>query len=303
MGRNLQTVGCCKVSVPRYSGDRRMLWPILIASPDGLLNPRTGTSSWWRLTRYISGSRTLQTLNGAVQAEAAGRAFGEFQALVRELPAADLVPVIDGFLDLAAYLGGLDAAVESHASTARQTEEATLLNELASRRARYHVAVAAADLVVIHGDCKVNNLLFASEHQREHEQEGGVLAIVDLDTLMVGAWWLDYGDLVRSAAFSREGHFDSVVFAALAAGFFAGRGTLKAVELPAALAAPAHLAYMLCVRFLADHLNGDHYFRVEQRGENLSRAQAQFAQLLELEGAATQAVMATTLEQIVAVSN
>ena len=33
---------------------------------------------------------------------------------------------------------------------------------------------------------------------------------------------------------------------------------------------------MLGVRFLTDHLSGDQYFRVTQRGENLLRAREQF---------------------------
>ena len=34
---------------------------------------------------------------------------------------------------------------------------------------------------------------------------------------------------------------------------------------------------MLAVRFLNDHLQGDVYFRVAERGENLRRAEVQFA--------------------------
>ena len=34
---------------------------------------------------------------------------------------------------------------------------------------------------------------------------------------------------------------------------------------------------MLAVRFLTDHLQGDQYFRVSHRGENLTRARSQLA--------------------------
>jgi hypothetical protein len=55
--------------------------------------------------------------------------------------------------------------------------------------------------------------------------------------------------------------------------------------------APVYVAFMLGVRFLTDHLEGDRYFKVRERGENLSRAQRQFAMMarlpvIELEAAA-----------------
>ena len=50
--------------------------------------------------------------------------------------------------------------------------------------------------------------------------------------------------------------------------------------------APRYVTLMLVVRFLTDHLEGDRYFRVERRGENLERAAAQWRLLLEMEQAA-----------------
>ncbi len=37
------------------------------------------------------------------------------------------------------------------------------------------------------------------------------------------------------------------------------------------------------LRFLADHLNGDVYFRIHRPGQNLDRARAQFALLADME--------------------
>jgi hypothetical protein len=41
--------------------------------------------------------------------------------------------------------------------------------------------------------------------------------------------------------------------------------------------APGHIAGMLGLRFLTDHLMGDVYFRTQHEGENLQRAEQQFA--------------------------
>ena len=37
------------------------------------------------------------------------------------------------------------------------------------------------------------------------------------------------------------------------------------------------------MRFLADHLNGDKYFRIHRPGQNLDRARTQFALLADME--------------------
>ena len=43
------------------------------------------------------------------------------------------------------------------------------------------------------------------------------------------------------------------------------------------------LTFETGMRFLADHLNGDKYFRIHRPGQNLDRARAQFALLEEME--------------------
>ena len=37
------------------------------------------------------------------------------------------------------------------------------------------------------------------------------------------------------------------------------------------------------LRFLADHLNGDKYFRIHRPGQNLDRARTQFALVADME--------------------
>ena len=46
--------------------------------------------------------------------------------------------------------------------------------------------------------------------------------------------------------------------------------------------APVYVAFMLGIRFLTDHLEGDRYFRVSARGDNLHRARAQFELVRQL---------------------
>jgi hypothetical protein len=100
---------------------------------------------------------------------------------------------------------------------------------------------------------------------------------------MDGTVVCDFGDLVRSGscrAVKNTGDVADVsldldLFAGLAVGYLAGADFLTEVEeriLP--LAGPV-LAFETGIRFLADHLSGDVYFRTERAGQNLQRAQGQ----------------------------
>lgn len=216
----------------------------------------------WRLFPRLP-SRSFDVLPERLLA-AAGRAFGTFLARFATFDAASLETAIDGFHDLPRYLARFDALPKGEAQA-----EAAAIDRL---REGTTATGPATPRRAIHGDCKVNNLLF-------HPQRDDVTAIIDLDTLMPGdpAW--DFGDLVRSTSAGNERpsdlSFSLPRFERLARGF---RATYGAIDSPSHFAAaPAYMSLMLAVRFLTDHLEGDHYFRVTRRGENLTRAQSQLA--------------------------
>ena len=61
------------------------------------------------------------------------------------------------------------------------------------------------------------------------------------------------------------------------------KGTLAEEEL-LSLEAGARLMTFECgLRFLADHLNGDKYFKIHRPGQNLDRARVQFALVADME--------------------
>ncbi len=223
----------------------------------------------WRLFPRLP-ARAFQTLPDRLL-EAAGEAFGGFLATFADFPE-QLETVIDGFHDLNGYLAGLDAVVaKAGAKTSAKGREP--LPELRAIEALRAVSRPGSARRVIHGDCKINNLLF-------HATEDVAVAVIDLDTLMIGdpAW--DFGDLVRSAFAGGEeakppGEFSRLRLESLCRGFTRRFGAL---DDPARYAAaPAYMSYMLAVRFLLDHLAGDVYFKVSRRADNLLRARSQLA--------------------------
>ena len=120
---------------------------------------------------------------------------------------------------------------------------------------------------IIHGDCKINNVLFDQQGER-------VLAVIDLDNNMSGHWAWDFGDLVRSVTLAVAGLMRKTTGPVCSVSCWSWFRRSRGEHL---VAAPAYLAFMLGLRFLTDHLSGDVYFSVPEHGDNLQRAREQFA--------------------------
>ena len=241
---------------------------------------------WWRSTDYIPDAR-MPDSNSLQEIEQSSRAFGEFAAALADL---DPLPAdtIARFHDLPRRLEALHAATAENAA-GRRAQVRPELEQAEVLAADVLALLASVGLErlpqrVVHNDAKLANVLL---------NHAGAI-IVDLDTTMVGPLLNDVGELLRTAAHtSEEDEPDASTvrveperYAAVVEGFAAGAGDLlTAAERESFKAAGPYLALENGVRFLADHLNGDKYFRISREGHNLDRARVQFevtAQLLRL---------------------
>ncbi|MES2696373.1 MAG: hypothetical protein V4773_23085, partial [Verrucomicrobiota bacterium] len=55
------------------------------------------TGNWWRLYDFIEGTHTVERVTSDTRAREAARAFGEYQALLEDLPGARLHETIPNF--------------------------------------------------------------------------------------------------------------------------------------------------------------------------------------------------------------
>jgi Ser/Thr protein kinase RdoA (MazF antagonist) len=241
----------------------------------------------WRLLPWIEGARAEERAATQADARETARAFGAFARQLADLGPPALHATIPGFHDTQARVGALEAAVaRDEASRAREVRRE--IDALLERRALAAVLDAAGvPPRPVHNDAKVANVLFDA-------RAGGALAVVDLDTTMPGLVAHDFGDLVRTAVSdSAEDERDLArigvrmpVFAALAEGYLAGIAPRLTADERAQLVPGARaIVYEQAIRFLADHLNGDTYYRISRPGHNLDRARAQLSLLLSLEAA------------------
>ena len=259
------------------------LLPAPLPSKNGKPFAELPNGDVWRLFPWVP-SRTFETLPDELLA-AAGAAFGGFLQRFADFPHR-LEPVIEGFHDLGHVLTRFDAAPRQagiDAETARVDALRTAFTPGKATR-------------VIHGDCKINNLLF-------HPAKPEVVAVIDLDTVMLGdpAW--DFGDLVRSAFIGTEETAPAQTlsprrFERLCQGFAQAYGADFGAgdDVARYATAPAYMSFMLAVRFLTDHMEGDRYFKVQRRGDNLRRAASQLD--LAERFHATQPTLAAIVEKV-----
>ena len=229
------------------------------------------TRSYWRAFEYLGPNRNMDLPESATQCFAAGEAFGGFQAALEDLSANQLQVTIEGFQNFEVVVKRFDLALSSDAC-GRLASSQDLANTLLAQKGQ--APALSGPFGVVHGDCKFNNLLFDATGTR-------VIAVLDLDTVMWHRRALDFGDLVRAGAvLGGEDDINAEVdlerVSAFAAGFRAGIGALVP-DSRALLDALLHVTFMLALRFYTDHLNGDVYFQVEATGDNLRRAQGQWA--------------------------
>lgn len=264
-------------SVPRL--------PALIATRDGADTVRDGDGSVWRLLEFIPDAVTLPRLATLTQARAVGALLGRFHRAVASLPIARLGDSLPGFHATPAYLARLETVV-THADCRTPAIRAALafvrarqtLAEVLDRAWRSGRIVRR----ITHGDPKLDNILFTRDGRQ-------ALALIDLDTVQPGLIQHDLGDCLRSCCQRSAPDGTGARFArSLCAGILTGyAGEMRALLTVADIAlfydAIRLLPFELGIRFLADHLEGDRYFRVAAQGENLRRAEAQFALVADIE--------------------
>jgi Ser/Thr protein kinase RdoA (MazF antagonist) len=231
----------------------------------------------WRASRSVDGAPPPVPCPPAI-ARAAGELLGALHARTADLDPSALVVTMPGFHDPAARLAALRVQVASDT----YGRAASVTDEIALAFAAEPLARLATDLAhrvpvrVAHNDAKLDNMLFRDRLP---------VCVVDLDTLMPGAWSWDVGDLLRSASSAApedEPDVERVVLdracyeAALAGYVLRVAEHLTVGERDALEVAGAIVVYEQAVRFLTDWLAGDAYYRTTRPGQNRDRARAQF---------------------------
>ena len=261
----------------------------VIFTKDGNWGYLDNDGKYWRFYDYIEDSDNYNQVESCEMFEKVGYAFGHFQMQLKDFDASKLHETIPNFHNTEWRFDNLlTAMVENKAGRAQSVFEE--LKFAIDRRSittfvNRGIADGTLTLRVTHNDTKLNNIMI------DHETGEGI-CVIDLDTVMPGSVLADFGDSIRfgaSSAAEDETDLDKVycrldMFEAFAKGFIEGlEGSLSESEIRALPMGALILTYETGIRFLADYLDGDTYFRTEYPEHNLDRARNQFKLVADME--------------------
>ena len=257
--------------------DRKVLR--FIAADGGKLYHREADGTVWRMMVFIPNAKTYEAVTPEYS-YFAGNAFGHFEDMLVDIPE-KLGEVIPDFHNMEFRMKQLREVIEKNPA-GRVGEDAVMqLLDLIGKDAE---EMCKAERMgregklpkrVCHCDTKVNNMMF--------DEEGHVLCVIDLDTVMPSFVFSDYGDFLRSAANTTAeddpdmSHvaFNEEIFKAVTRGYIEGARFLTPMETENLPYAVALFPFMQSVRFLWDYLSGDHYWKCKYPQHNLDRARNQ----------------------------
>jgi Ser/Thr protein kinase RdoA (MazF antagonist) len=206
-------------------------------------------------------------------------AFGRFQMLLADFPAATLHETIPQFHNTVDRYRLLRESIEKDVCGRLQNVRAELdfimgHEELACTLQRMREQ-GQLPLRVTHNDTKLNNVLLDSATRQG-------LCVLDLDTVMPGLSLYDYGDAIRFGASvgdedNLSSKLDLHLFQVYTEGFLASATNLTEKEIEMMPLSAFVITLELATRFLKDYLDGDLYFKTAYPEQNLDRARGQIS--------------------------
>ncbi|MCM1174618.1 MAG: aminoglycoside phosphotransferase family protein [Blautia sp.] len=261
----------------------------VIKTHDGENYYRDDGGNYWRMFLFIERTICLEKVESAKDFYDSAVAFGNFQRMLADYPAEKLHETIPNFHNTPSRFLDFQKAVKEDKMGRAASVKEEIAFALAREKDTSILTTLLADgklpLRVTHNDTKLNNILFDAESRK-------ALCIIDLDTVMPGLSHYDFGDSIRFGACTGEEdekdlsriELDLSLYEVFTKGYLEGCGgrlTDKEIEM---LPMGAKLMTYECgIRFLADYLEGDVYFKVHRDGHNLDRARTQFRLVADME--------------------
>ena len=244
--------------------------------------------NFWRMFIFISDNISYDIVDSEDKAFEGGRAIGRFQALLEDLPGKPLHETIPSFHDVEKRIDSFMNTLKNDPvgrvkETTRETD--SILNRADDMRIIQRLGREGKIPVrITHNDTKFNNILF--------DLDGKSLCLIDLDTVMPGYFHSDFGDAIRTGANSAQEDeidlskvkMDIDLFSAYAGGYLSEtKNTLNSIEKEYLAFAPLLMTYEQALRFLADYIDGDKYYRIHNKNHNIQRTRSQIRLLESME--------------------
>jgi Ser/Thr protein kinase RdoA (MazF antagonist) len=261
---------------------RRWEVPNVLLTQDAQDHCTDKNGSFWRAISFIEASESFDIMHDAEQAKEIGYALGMFHNLISDLPPQKLADTLEGFHITPFYLQHYNEVLAT--ATLPSTAEVNYCLQFVKKR--YSLAPILENakaqgklpLRLMHGDPKINNVMFDTNTKK-------AVSVIDLDTVKPGLVHYDIGDCLRSGCnpAGEESEdwqsitFDTDICKQILEGYLAvAKEFLTPNDYIYMYDAIRLIAFELGLRFFADYLAGNVYFKVKHPEHNLARALVQF---------------------------
>lgn len=261
----------------------------IVYAKDGKPYHRCPTGECFRMYVFITDAVAYQTVEKPEHFYQSAVAFGSFTNLLAQFDATQLVEILPDFHNTEKRFSDFSATIAAD----KFYRAANVQREIDFVLSRKHYCGKIVSLLtsgemptrVTHNDTKLNNVMLDAK-------TGEPVAIIDLDTVMPGSICYDFGDSIRFGCNPcaedekdlSQVNFNLELFEQYTKGYLSavGEGASQIEKDNLALGAIL-MTYECGMRFLADYLDGDVYFRTRREGQNLDRARTQFKLVSDME--------------------
>ncbi len=285
----LNVTSYLRKEIERTGGDPKRETLTVVLTKDGKSYFTDEDGGKWRVYEFIEGAQTFDAVESDEDFYQSAVAFGKFQAMLANFPADTLHETIPQFHDTAKRYRDFEKAVEADVKgrAAKVEKEIAFVREHSGEVSMLHDMLAKGELPlrVTHNDTKLNNIMIDADSHK-------AICVIDLDTVMPGLSAHDFGDAIRfgaNTAAEDEPDTSKVslslkLFEIYVKGFLEGCGGRLTENEIKALPMGAKMMTLECgMRFLADYLEGDVYFKTSREDHNLDRCRTQFALVADME--------------------
>ena len=258
-----------------------------LTTPDGKFYHEDEHGEFWRMYEFVGGF-CLDTPEREEDFYQSALAFGRFQQMLSDFPAATLAETIPEFHNTIDRYRQFKESVQAdrlgRLASCRDDVEFLLAREEMGSRLQKLREQQVLPLRVTHNDTKLNNVLLDQATRKS-------LCVLDLDTVMPGLSAYDFGDSIRfGAATAAEDEPDTSkmemnlhLFEIYTRGFLEAATNLTDEELKALPMGAYTMTLECATRFLKDYLDGDVYFKIQYPTHNLIRARTQIKLVADME--------------------
>jgi len=247
-----------------------------------LLKTKTGTSfyvhenSFWRVLTFIEDSIAYNSTSNETIAFEAGRIIARFHTLLKD-------EIIQNYIETVPNLNYLPFRIKEFKealSTSSMALKLSASDEI--KFANQHITsfddFYSTELPerICHNDTKLNNILFNKNNKG--------LCLIDLDTIMKGYFHYDFGDAVRTIVNETNEDekdltkikFNITLFKSFIDGLNSSGLLLSKKEIEYLPTSCVLMPFMHGLRALTDYLNGNIFYKITYKNQNLDRCKSLF---------------------------